>query len=181
MGATTPCVHAARTEFSNFARYGLPMRSAMRRYAGWRWKKAASARWASAMGTRSLMSFWLRFTTPTNPLASCVVHQRHGLDQHSDTNGVKLQRRNLTGMTRFCSTSTASVPASIRSSFVSTPIVRTPCMESMRRNATSATCVCARVCRGTSSGSHLFVHLSGQLQRLADAQPCQWNNGACTT
>ena len=94
---------------------------------------------------------------------------------------VGLRLRNLTGMTRFCSTSTASVPASIRSSFVSTPIVRTPCMESMRRNATSATCVCARVCRGTSSGSHLFVHLSGQLQRLADAQPCQWNNGACTT
>mmetsp|Transcript_15201 Transcript_15201/g.28925 ORF Transcript_15201/g.28925 Transcript_15201/m.28925 type:complete len:218 (+) Transcript_15201:1241-1894(+) len=82
------------------ARYGVPQRCLICRYLGWDSKNASSALCASAMRFFWLMSAWERLTTGTNP-----------------------SRKGITFPLR---TSMASVPRSMRSSFVRTPSVRDP-------------------------------------------------------
>lgn len=88
------------TLLSCLLRYFVPHLAAMLLYAGCWWKNSVSAWSASDMGLLVRISCWLRLTTPMKP--------------------------SFSGYDRPISTSNAFVPASIRSSFVSTPIVLLP-------------------------------------------------------
>mmetsp|Transcript_316 Transcript_316/g.1058 ORF Transcript_316/g.1058 Transcript_316/m.1058 type:complete len:336 (-) Transcript_316:474-1481(-) len=91
---------AMRMALSRAMRKGIPMRPATDLYAAWVAKNSCSLARAASTEVASTISRWLRQTTPTKPRRS--------------------------GITRPRSTSMASVPRSMRSSLVRTPIVRSP-------------------------------------------------------
>ena len=96
----------SNSSLSRLARNPEPICGARGRYWGCVSKKTASDASAFESGFRSLMSRCERLTTPTKP--------------------------RLSGITLPWRTSRASVPSSMRSSLVMTPIVRSPCGSTLR-------------------------------------------------
>mmetsp|Transcript_37070 Transcript_37070/g.75051 ORF Transcript_37070/g.75051 Transcript_37070/m.75051 type:complete len:217 (+) Transcript_37070:629-1279(+) len=92
----------SRTQFRRFPRYSVPIlpAAASCAYEGCSMKNFFSSRLAADTSFLSLMSFWLRLTTPMKP--------------------------SLSGTTLLYSISRAFVPLSMRSILVMTPMVRSP-------------------------------------------------------